>query len=98
MPGSARFARRLEEFGNQTLCIRTTDATGKLGPTLGDCKPLDCNNIALTSDRIAALKAERTTLLDQLAQRPTIAPMLHDRLTARADAIAAFIARHNNRS
>ena len=80
---------------DKALCIRTTDATGKLGPTLGDCKPLDCNNVALTSDNIAALKAERTTLLDQLAQRPTIAPMLHDRLTARADAIAAFIARHD---
>jgi hypothetical protein len=35
---------------DKALCIRTTDATGKLGPTLGDCKPLDCNNVALTSD------------------------------------------------
>jgi hypothetical protein len=26
---------------DKALCIRTTDATGKLGPTLGDCKPLD---------------------------------------------------------
>jgi hypothetical protein len=51
-----------------------------------------------TSDNIAALQAEQANLLGQLAERPTLPPMLRHRLTARADAIAAFIARHNNRS
>jgi hypothetical protein len=80
---------------DKALCVRTRDATGKIGPTLGDCKPLECNNVALSSENLAALEAEKDTLLDQLAQRPTIAPMLHNRLTARADAIAVFISRHN---
>jgi hypothetical protein len=83
---------------DKALCIRTTDTAGTLRPALGDCKPLDCNNVALFADNIAALQAERAALLDEVAKRPTLPPMLHHRLTARAEAIAAFIARHNNRS
>jgi hypothetical protein len=83
---------------DKALCIRTTDTAGTLRPTLGDCKPLECNNVALTADNIAALQAEKETLVNQLAERPTLPPMLQNRLTARAEAIAAFIARHNQRS
>jgi integrase len=83
---------------DKALCIRTTDTAGTLRPALGDCKPLECNNVALTADNIAALQAERAAVLDEVAKRPTLPPMLHHRLTARAEAIAAFIARHNNRS
>jgi hypothetical protein len=82
---------------DKALCVRTKDAAGTLRPTLGDCKPLECNNVALTEDNSAALQVEYEALLSQLAERPTLPPLLQNRLTARAEAIAAFIARHNQR-
>jgi hypothetical protein len=83
---------------DKALCVRTKDAAGTLRPTLGDCKPLECNNVALTADNIAALRAEHEALVGQLAEQPTLPPLLQNRLTARAQAIAAFIAPHNQRS
>jgi hypothetical protein len=83
---------------DKALCVRTWDGAGTLRPTLGDCKPLECNNVALTADNIAALRAEQEALVSQLAERPILPPLLQNRLTARAEAIAAFIARHNQRS
>jgi hypothetical protein len=43
----------------------------------------------------SAPQGERITLPDEMAERPTLPPLLHDRLTARAEAIAAFIACDN---
>jgi hypothetical protein len=101
--GTARTDRRKSRHGHPFVSpIRgarcPSGEAGTLRPTLGDCKALECNNVVLTADNIAALHAERATLLDELAKQPTLPPMLHHRLTARAEAIAAFIARHNNRS
>ncbi|WP_433565558.1 hypothetical protein ACQP1O_10080 [Nocardia sp. CA-151230] len=83
---------------DKALCARTTDLSGASRPALGDCKPLDCNNVALTSDNLAALDAERASLLDQLTARPALPPMLHQRVTARAETIADYLTRHDNRS
>lgn len=83
---------------DKALCVRRTDAEGTPRPTIGDCKPLNCTNAAFTSDNIACLESDRTNLLDALATRPTLPPLLQHRLTSRADAIAEVIVRHNDRS
>ncbi len=78
---------------DKALCARARDVTGTLRPTLDDCKPLECNNVALTPDNLAALESELTILLDELADKPVLPPLLHHRLTSRAGAIAEFLAR-----
>ncbi|GCE40847.1 hypothetical protein Rhow_004490 [Rhodococcus wratislaviensis] len=80
---------------DKALCTRTHNSHGTPQPTLTDCKPLDCRNVALTEDNLTALTEELTTLLGELDARPPLPPLLHQRLTTRAETLTTFIARHD---
>jgi len=64
---------------------------GPLHAELADCQPLACRNVALTGDNRDALRQQITDLEHHLAHRPEPAPYLAHLLTARRDAIAAFL-------
>ncbi|KJS53498.1 hypothetical protein VM98_24920 [Streptomyces rubellomurinus subsp. indigoferus] len=77
---------------DRALCRRdTTD-----GPSLPDCQPLKCRNVALTTDNRAAFIAWLRRLETALANATTLAPYVRDRLeTQRAD-IAQFLEANNS--
>lgn len=80
---------------DKALCTRTTTRDGRLAPTLGECQPLHCRNVALTSGNIAALRAETTTIDTELTQRPALPPLLRTRLTQRREQIVQFTERYD---
>lgn len=67
---------------------------GRTGPTLNNCRPLDCANTALTSDNITALSAELDRLTTELDTRPSLPPLLQHRLRERRHQIHRFLDRH----
>lgn len=79
----------------KALCTRKKTNRGQIEPTLGECQPLHCRNVALTSSNVTALRAEATDIDTELAQRPILPPLLRDRLVQRRDQIAQFIDRHD---
>lgn len=79
---------------DKALCTRTRDTHGQLTPTLGDCQPLDCRNVALTEDNTTELQSALHDLERQLHERPTLPPLLHQRLEARRNQIHQFLTRH----
>jgi hypothetical protein len=79
---------------DKALCQQHRDGRGTPRPGLGDCRPLECGNVALTTDNITALRAELDHITDQLAPRPSLPPLLHHRLCGRHDQITQFLDRH----
>jgi hypothetical protein len=79
---------------DKALCQQHRDSRGTTRPGLGDCRPLECGNVALTTDNITALRAEMDHITDQLALRPSLPPLLHHRLCGRHDQITQFLDRH----
>ena len=78
----------------KALCEHARDTRGQLRPNLGDCRPLQCHNVALTVDNVAAWQAEIEHIDRRLAARPPLPPLLQHRLVARRTEIASFLARH----
>lgn len=83
---------------DKALCTRSRTLRGQLGPTLGDCQPLECRNVALTETNITELRAELIVIDSELVQRPTLPPLLQQRLQQRRDQIRQFINRHDPRT
>jgi integrase len=81
---------------DKALCRPTTDTAGNVLPELGDCKPLACRNVALTSDNVAAWRAELDDISHQLSRRPRLPPLLEHRLDQRRQAITVFLNRHTD--
>jgi AraC-like DNA-binding protein len=79
------------------LCQQHRDSQGKPRPNLGDCQPLACRNVALSTANLDALHEEITNLDQRLSTPPPLPPLLHRQLQRRRDDIAAFIDRHTPR-
>lgn len=77
---------------DRALCRRTADANG---PSLPDCQPLACRNVALDSGNIAALTGHRTHLEHALQDSGLIAPYVRHRLQEQLGEMTAFLARHD---
>jgi len=79
---------------DRALCRRTGDATG---PSLPDCQPLACRNVALTSGNITALTLHRAQLEQALERGSVIAPYVRHRLEEQLSEMTAYLARHGRR-
>jgi hypothetical protein len=75
----------------KALCQRN----GPNHPDLATCRPLDCRNVALTPENLAAWKAETERITAHLQQRPAPPPLLQHQLQQRRDHLAVFVARHD---
>ena len=74
---------------DRRLCRQPTDTSSE--PSLGDCKPLACKNVALTADNIGAWQNHLARLNGQLTLGDALAPLVHVRMTQRRDEVAAFL-------
>lgn len=79
---------------DKALCQQHRDSHGTTHPSLGTCRPLECGNVALTSDNIDALRRERDQITDELAVRPSLPSLLVHRLHGRHEQITQFLDRH----
>lgn len=78
----------------KALCEKARHGRGEGLPDHGECKPLACRNVALTSGNIAAWQREIDRISRRLASRPPLPPLLRHRLEARRAEITAFLARN----
>ncbi|MGC7101104.1 hypothetical protein ACPZ19_41065 [Amycolatopsis lurida] len=58
---------------DKALCHQHRDSHGTAQPGLGDCRPLECANVALTADNTAALGAERDRVDHELTEHLDLA-------------------------
>ncbi len=79
---------------DRALCRRVDGADD---PSLPDCQPLACRNVALTTGNIDALTRHRTRLEQVLQPGSLIAPYVHHRLEGQLSDITAFLAHHDQR-
>ncbi|MFG1858926.1 site-specific integrase [Actinomadura geliboluensis] len=79
---------------SKALCEKKAELSGKIVPDLGDCKPLLCQNTALTPANIVSWEDEIARIDRQLARRPALPPLLQHNLTGRKTDIEVFLARH----
>lgn len=77
---------------DRALCRRQDGADG---PSLPDCQPLACRNVALTIDNIDELTRHRTRLEQALQPVSVIAPYVRHRLEGQLSDFTAFLARHD---
>jgi len=70
----------------KALCVRST------GPDRGTCRPLECRNAASTTANRDALGGELDRINASLTSTSALPPYLQHILTARRDAITAFLA------
>ncbi|AJE82005.1 MULTISPECIES: hypothetical protein [Streptomyces] len=75
----------------RALCRRGDDTEG---PSLPDCQPLRCRNVALNADNREALATHLRHLDTALAGGDALAPFPRQRMQHQHDEIAAFLARH----
>lgn len=78
---------------DKALCLPRRGGTAD-HPVLGDCRPLDCSNVALTAANITAFHTEITEIEGHLAARPALPPLLQQRLTTRRQEITGFLDRY----
>jgi hypothetical protein len=76
---------------SKALCERRAELSGKIVPDLGDCKPLLCQNAALTQANITSWEDEIDRIDGQLTRRPALPPLLRHRLVGRKADIEAFL-------
>ncbi|WNV83100.1 hypothetical protein [Umezawaea sp. Da 62-37] len=74
---------------DRALCRRSDGAEG---PSLSDCQPLRCRNVALTGDNIAQMTEILAAYDRDLARGGYLAPLIRHRLTVRRREIADFLA------
>ncbi|MFC5667640.1 hypothetical protein ACFP3U_32315 [Kitasatospora misakiensis] len=77
---------------DRALCRRAED--GADGPSLPDCQPLRCRNVALNTDNRDALADHLRHLAAALAEGEALAPFPRQRLQQQHDEIADFLTRH----
>ena len=80
---------------DKALCLRGATASA---PQLHQCRPLDCRNVALTEANANTWHDEIAAIDHQLAARPTLPPLLIDRLRRRQGQITAFLTRNDARA
>jgi hypothetical protein len=64
-------------------------------PDLGNCKPLDCRNVALTPDNLTTWRDELKSIDADLAARPLVPPLLQTELQRRRNDVQAYLDRYN---
>jgi hypothetical protein len=79
---------------DKALCHPHRDSRSTTSPILGRCQPLECANVALTTDNITAMRVELDRVGHELTRRPSLPPLLQHRLRARRDQISHFLDRH----
>jgi hypothetical protein len=79
---------------DKALCHPRNDSRGTTVPALGDCRPLQCGNVALSDANVAALTTEREHVAQELVNRPDLPPLLTHRLRERHNQISTFLHRH----
>ncbi len=82
--------------GRYVTCVHNPDRAlchngTQQGPSLGDCQPLACRNVALTADNLTAWQ-ERLATIDTALADDTLAPYVCDRLHARRHDISRLLA------
>jgi hypothetical protein len=60
-------------------------------PSLGDCQPLACRNVALTEDNLSAWGDQLSKVDSALQVGDALAPYVHDRLRARRGQISRLL-------
>jgi integrase len=75
---------------DRALCRRGEAA----GPSLEDCKPFSCRNVALTEHNRAELAEHLTTIEQALAKEAVLAPYLRRRLELRLEEVTGFLGPH----
>jgi hypothetical protein len=78
----------------KALCRLRLGPDGSTMPELGDCKPLACQNVALTPENKAEWQVELSRIDRLLAARPRLPPVLEQRLQQRRNQISEFLARN----
>ncbi|MFI1852903.1 hypothetical protein [Streptomyces sp. NPDC020480] len=76
---------------DRALCRRN----GADGPSLPDCQPFKCRNVALTAENADAFLAWRQRLERALANGVTLAPYVRDRMEQRRAELAEFLEANN---
>ena len=79
---------------DRALCRRSD---GQEGPSLPDCVPLRCRNVALTSENVDAFMNHLAAVDRTLAGGDALAPLLRHRLEQRRAEIARFLAANGAR-
>ena len=79
---------------DKALCQQHRDTRGTTQPTVSNCRPLECANVALTADNLGALRRERDQITAELAARPSLPPLLVHRLQGRREQITQYLDRH----
>lgn len=79
----------------KALCRRRTDAPTKV-PDLTDCKPLNCGNVALSTENLVAWRAELDVIDAELSTQPLLPPLMIARLEQRRDQVQGFLDRHED--
>lgn len=74
---------------DRALCRRSD---GEEGPSLPDCQPLRCRNVALTSDNITRMQEALAAYDLKLARGAHLAPLVRHRLHLRRQEVADFLA------
>ena len=80
----------------KAMCYQQRDTAGRKQPTTSSCQPLDCSNVALTQQNIAALRTEHGRIEHELAIRPSLPPLLKHRLQDRGERILQFLRRQTS--
>ncbi|MEU5149356.1 hypothetical protein AB0G42_19505 [Streptomyces yangpuensis] len=75
------------------LCMPSTDTSAS--PSLGDCKPLTCKNVALTPANVEAWQAHLARLEDRIEHGRALAPLVLDAIGRRRDDITGYLAKHD---
>jgi hypothetical protein len=76
---------------DRALCRRDKDDS----PSLPDCQPFACRNVALDTANIDALDRHRKHLQTAIDQGAMIAPYMRHRLETQLGEITAFLSRHD---
>ncbi|MHC0429663.1 hypothetical protein ACX6XY_05655 [Streptomyces sp. O3] len=78
----------------KALCRPRRDTAGRDRPDLGTCRPLQCRNVALTTDSADAWRKE-IDRIDERLSAPPLPPLLEHQLRERRDELVRFLGRHH---
>jgi hypothetical protein len=81
---------------DKAMCDQQRDTAGREQPTTSSCQPLDCSNVALMKQNVAALRTEQGRIEHELAIRPSLPPLLKHRLQDRRERILQFLLRQTS--
>ncbi|MFJ1796795.1 hypothetical protein [Kitasatospora griseola] len=83
--------------GRYVTCVHNPDRAlcrrndGQSGPSLPDCQPLRCRNVALSAENTDHLRAALEAHDRELARADQLAPFVRHRLQTRRQELADFL-------